>query len=95
MKSAAGRGYFLDDDVTLQANNLGCSWGGGLGDEPSPARYEREGTRRDGHERGKHVSLLSRFEPDTRDELSVIRRIIHASIHSVLLAKTNYEAKFV
>ena len=44
MKSAAGQGYFLDDDVTLQANNMGCSWGGGLGDEPSPARYEREGT---------------------------------------------------
>ena len=52
-------------------------------------------TGRDGHERGKHVSLLSRFEPDTRDELSVFRRIIHASIPSVLLAKTNYGAKFV
>ena len=52
-------------------------------------------TGRDGHERGKHVSLLSRFEPDTRDELSVIIRIIHASINSVLLAKTNYGAKFV
>ena len=35
------------------------------------------------------------FELDTRDELSVIRQITRPRINSVLLAKTNYGAKFV